>query len=43
MLLANHGPIVSGKSLESAVYSIEELEQTARLYLMLHNHNVRLY
>ena len=42
MLLANHGPIVSGKSLDSAVYSIEELEQTARLYLMLHPHEVRL-
>ena len=41
MLLANHGPIVSGKSLEDAVYSMEELEQTARLYLMLHNRDVR--
>ena len=42
LLLANHGPIVSGTSLESAIYSMEELEQTARLYLLLHNHDVRL-
>jgi 3-dehydro-4-phosphotetronate decarboxylase len=35
LLLANHGPIVAGKSLEAAVNSIEELEETARLYLLL--------
>jgi len=35
MLLANHGPVVAGKSLEDAVYNAEELEETARLYLML--------
>ena len=35
VLLANHGPVVAGKSLEDAVYATEELEETARLFLML--------
>jgi ribulose-5-phosphate 4-epimerase/fuculose-1-phosphate aldolase len=35
ILLANHGPIVSGTSLQSAVYAIEELEETAKLFLLL--------
>jgi ribulose-5-phosphate 4-epimerase/fuculose-1-phosphate aldolase len=35
VLLANHGPIVSGTSLESAVYAMEELEETAKLFLLL--------
>ena len=35
VLLANHGPVVSGPSLEAAVYAIEELEETAKLFLLL--------
>lgn len=35
VLLANHGPVVAGKSLRDAVYAVEELEETAKLYLML--------
>jgi len=35
VLLANHGPVVAGKSLDDAVYSVEELEETAKLYLLL--------
>lgn len=35
VLLANHGPVVSDVSLEAASWAIEELEQTARLMLML--------
>ena len=35
VLLANHGPVVAGSSLSAAVYAIEELEETAKLYLML--------
>ena len=35
LLLANHGPIVSGASLEAAVYATEELEETAKLFLLL--------
>jgi ribulose-5-phosphate 4-epimerase/fuculose-1-phosphate aldolase len=36
VLLANHGPVVSGTSLSAAVDAMEELEETARLYLLLH-------
>ena len=41
LLLANHGPIVSGVSLEAAVYATEELEETAKLFLLLRNVPVR--
>jgi ribulose-5-phosphate 4-epimerase/fuculose-1-phosphate aldolase len=42
LLLANHGPVVSGKSLLDAQYAIEELEETARLHLVLSGQAVRL-
>jgi len=42
MLLANHGPVVAGKGLDAAVYAAEELEETAKLQLLLQGHNVRL-
>ena len=42
MLLANHGPVVAGKALDAAVYSAEELEETAKLFLLLRNERVRL-
>jgi ribulose-5-phosphate 4-epimerase/fuculose-1-phosphate aldolase len=35
LLLANHGPVVSGATLEAAVNAAEELEETAKLFLML--------
>jgi ribulose-5-phosphate 4-epimerase/fuculose-1-phosphate aldolase len=41
VLLANHGPVVAGESLESAVYAIEELEETAKLYLLMRGLNPR--
>jgi ribulose-5-phosphate 4-epimerase/fuculose-1-phosphate aldolase len=41
VLLANHGPVVSAASLEAAVYAIEELEETARLFLLLKGQEVR--
>jgi ribulose-5-phosphate 4-epimerase/fuculose-1-phosphate aldolase len=41
VLLANHGPVVAGKSLDAAVAAIEELEATARLYLLLHDRQTR--
>jgi ribulose-5-phosphate 4-epimerase/fuculose-1-phosphate aldolase len=39
VLLANHGPVVSGDTLEAAVFAIEELEETAKLYLLLRGLN----
>ncbi len=41
VLLANHGPVVAGTTLEAAVGAIEELEETARLYLMLRGEKTR--
>jgi 3-dehydro-4-phosphotetronate decarboxylase len=41
MLLANHGPVVGGSSLSAAADAIEELEATARLYLLLKGQPVR--
>jgi ribulose-5-phosphate 4-epimerase/fuculose-1-phosphate aldolase len=35
LLLANHGPVVSGASLTEAVHAAEELEEAARLALLL--------
>ena len=35
ILLANHGPVVAGTTLANAQYSAEELEETAKLFLML--------
>lgn len=42
ILLANHGPVVAGKDLESAVYATEELEETAKLYLMLRGNRLKI-
>ena len=41
VLLANHGPVVAGKSLDDAVYATEELEETAKLFLMLRGESTR--
>jgi 3-dehydro-4-phosphotetronate decarboxylase len=41
VLLANHGPVVAGSSLSAAQDAIEELEETARLFLMLRNEKIR--
>lgn len=34
-LLANHGPVVSDRSLREAVFNAEELEDSARIWLTL--------
>lgn len=41
LLLANHGPIASGATLRTAMEAIEEIEATARLYLLLAGHPTR--
>ncbi len=41
VLLANHGPVVAGSSLSAAMDAVEELEETARLFLMLRNQQIR--
>lgn len=42
VLLANHGPVVSGKTLTDAVYAAEELEEAAKLFLLLRGSGPRL-
>ena len=42
ILLANHGPVVAGQSLNEACNAIEELEQTAKLSLLLRGETPRL-
>jgi ribulose-5-phosphate 4-epimerase/fuculose-1-phosphate aldolase len=42
LLLANHGPVVAGTSLAAAADAIEELEATARLYLLLRRERTRV-
>ena len=41
VLLENHGPVVAGASLEAAVFAIEELEEAAKLSIILRGMNVR--
>ena len=41
VLLANHGPVVAGASLAAASDAVEELEATARLYLLLKGSRIR--
>lgn len=41
VLLANHGPVVSGRDLDTAVYAMEELEETAKLFFVLRGSHVR--
>jgi len=42
VLLANHGPVVAARKLDAAVFAIEELEETAKLVLLLRNLNPRI-
>ena len=41
VLLANHGPVVSGATLIDAVYAAEELEEAAKLAMLLQGHGPR--
>jgi ribulose-5-phosphate 4-epimerase/fuculose-1-phosphate aldolase len=40
-LLASHGVVVLGKDIEDAVNNAEELEETARLFFLLHGRQLR--
>jgi ribulose-5-phosphate 4-epimerase/fuculose-1-phosphate aldolase len=40
-LLASHGPVVAGADLAAAADAVEELEETARLHLLLQGHHTR--
>jgi ribulose-5-phosphate 4-epimerase/fuculose-1-phosphate aldolase len=42
VLLANHGPVVTGKDITSAVYAAEELEETAKLLVLLRDASTRM-
>ncbi|MEU0809564.1 3-oxo-tetronate 4-phosphate decarboxylase [Streptomyces sp. NPDC005970] len=41
ILLANHGPVIADATLEKAADAIEELEETAKLHLLLQGHATR--
>lgn len=41
VLLANHGPVVAGTNLADATYAMEELEETAKLFLLLKDRPIR--
>lgn len=40
-LLANHGPVVAGKTLMDGFYALEELEESARIAWLLKGENIR--
>jgi ribulose-5-phosphate 4-epimerase/fuculose-1-phosphate aldolase len=42
VLLENHGPVVAGASLDAAVFAIEELEEAAKLSILLRGMPVRM-
>lgn len=41
LLLANHGPVVGGSSLSAAADAVEELEATAKIFLLLQGRRIR--
>lgn len=42
VMLANHGPVVAGKDIEAACNAIEELEDTAKLAMLLRGLSARM-
>src|SRR5690606_22091054 len=42
VLLANHGPVVAGRTLQDALNAAEELEETAKLFLLLDKASTRV-
>jgi len=41
LLLSNHGPVVAGGTIGAALDALEELEETAKLFLLLNGHATR--
>lgn len=41
VMLANHGPVVAGKDVEAACNAVEELEDTARLAMLMRGYDAR--
>ena len=41
VLLANHGPVIAAKDLEAGIFAMEELEETAKLALLLRGTGAR--
>jgi len=41
VLLANHGPVVAGRDIDTALFATEELEETAKLFLLLQGKRTR--
>lgn len=42
VMLANHGPVVAGRDVESACNAIEELEDTARLAILMRGYDAKM-
>lgn len=42
VMLANHGPVVAGKDVEAACNAIEELEDTAKLAILMRGYDPRM-
>jgi len=42
VMLANHGPVVAGKDIEAACNAIEELEDTAKLAIMMRGYRAKM-
>ncbi|WP_295315696.1 aldolase [Roseobacter sp.] len=42
VMLANHGPVVAGKDAEAACNAIEELEDTARLAILMRGYDAQM-
>mgnify|MGYP001392301506 CR=1 FL=1 len=42
VMLANHGPVVAGADVEAACNAIEELEDTARLAMLMRGYDARM-
>jgi ribulose-5-phosphate 4-epimerase/fuculose-1-phosphate aldolase len=41
LIIRNHGPVVGGRSLRDSVFAMEELEEAAKVYLLLKGQNVQ--